>query len=48
MVEDARLLGDRQLAEEALEWNLLSWKFICIYSMKTSFPMTRMIDHSFQ
>jgi acylphosphatase len=48
MLENARLLGDRRLAEEALEWTLLSGKFILIYFMKTSFPMTRMIDHTFQ
>ena len=48
MLENARLLGDRGLAEEALERNLLSYKFIRIYFMKTSFPMARMIDHTFQ
>jgi hypothetical protein len=58
MLENARLLGDRRLAEEALDLparsasakagrNLLSCKFIRIYFMKTSFPMARMIDHSF-
>jgi hypothetical protein len=46
MLENARLLGVRWLAEEALERNLLSYKSICIYFMKTSFPMTRMIDHT--
>ena len=46
MLENARLLGDRRLAEEVLERNLLSCKFIRIYSMKTSFPMTRMIDYT--
>jgi hypothetical protein len=48
MLENARLLGDRRLAEEALERNLLSCKFIRIYFMKASFPMTRMIDYTFQ
>ncbi|MGO8987691.1 MAG: hypothetical protein ACLQGU_08125 [bacterium] len=47
-VENARLLGDRRLAEEALERNLLSCKFIRIYFIKTSFPMTRMIGYAFQ
>ena len=48
MLETARLLGDRRLAEEALERNFLSCKFIRMYFMKTSFPMTRMIDYTFQ
>jgi hypothetical protein len=47
VVESARSLGDRRLAEETLERDLLSCKFIRIYSLKTSFAMTRMIDIPF-
>jgi hypothetical protein len=48
MLENARRLGDRGLAEEALERDLLSCRFICLCLMKTSLPMTRMIDPTFQ
>jgi len=48
MLENTSLIGGRRLAEEALERNLLSCKFKRIYFMKTSFPITRMIDHTFQ
>jgi hypothetical protein len=37
MLENARLLGDRHLAEEALKQNLSSCQFIRRYFMKTSF-----------
>ena len=39
---------DRQLAEEALERNLLSCKFTGIFSMRTSYSTVRMIDYAFQ
>ena len=48
VLENARLLGDRRLAEEALERNLLSCKFMRIHFMKTPFPMTTMIDYTIQ
>jgi hypothetical protein len=59
VLENAKLMGDRRLAEEALDLparsasakagrNLLSCKFIHIYFMKTSFPMARIIDHPSQ
>jgi hypothetical protein len=47
MLENASSLGDRRLAEEALERNLLSCRSIRVNLSKTLFPMTRMADHSF-